>query len=417
MLEAGTLPRQSFKDKVLAAGRHLQPTNTITHLLIPAMPSQRALIGTYNDPLPHTPGTGPGIVFVDVSDTGEMSLIGDPLLIRNPSFLCHGASHNEHVYAISEICDHPNTHHTPDGCVSALQADWANAQLTHQQTVSSCGPGPAWCHMDTTGKHLLVAGYVSGNVVLYPVQENGRLASPVACHNRTGSGPVKNRQEAPHAHAARMSPDGRWLYVADLGTDDIAAYLPPEGPQGSRLKEQSVTQADLRKKFEPIANAGTATPPGAGPRHILFTQDGKHLLAVFELSGEIAAYAYHPISGKLELICQQPSAAHPCGLTRQPSEIALSQDNQFVYIANRLIDQIACFHLTEEAILKPIADTACSKTPRHIAITPDQKLLIVACQEDNQLQSFYRNPKTGHLTPTGHHLSIGCPNFVLFANA
>jgi len=406
-------PVNLSKDKVLGACKHQDPQTTPRQQTLIAMLSHRALIGTYTEPLPHTPGTGPGIVFVDVFDTGEMTIVSEPFPVRNPSYLCHGVSQSQQLYAISEVCDHPNTNNTPDGCVSVLQADWAKAQLTLEQTVSSYGPGPAWCHIDTTGKQLLVAGYVAGNVVVYPIQENGLLASPSACHHRVGTGPVQNRQEASHVHAAHMSPDSRWLYVADLGTDHIAAYPPPE----SLSEEQHAAQSDLTKKFVPIATAGTATPPGAGPRHILFTQDGKHLLAVFELSGEIATYAYQPISGKLEPVCLHPSAAYPSRSKRQPSELALSQDNQFVYIANRLIDQIACFRISEQAMLTPVADEDCGATPRHIAITPDQNILIVACQEDNQLQSFHRNSKTGHLTPTGHHLSIGCPNFVLFSSA
>ena len=39
-----------------------------------------------------------------------------------------------------------------------------------------------------------------------------------------GSGPVKDRQDSPHAHFTSFTPDGKLMIVDDLGTDQLHVF-------------------------------------------------------------------------------------------------------------------------------------------------------------------------------------------------
>ncbi|KGM10902.1 hypothetical protein N869_04095, partial [Cellulomonas bogoriensis 69B4 = DSM 16987] len=130
-----------------------------------------------------------------------------------PSFLARGPGGM--LYAASE---------TAPGTVTALEV--VGEGLVPVATVAAGGDSP--CHLLVTEQALYVATYGSGTVSVLPLDADGRftaqvLASggPVQVHGHQGSGPRADRQEAPHAHSTMLSPDGRYVLAADLGTDEV----------------------------------------------------------------------------------------------------------------------------------------------------------------------------------------------------
>ena len=60
------------------------------------------------------------------------------------------------------------------------------------------------CHVTTMGSMGLVANYSSGNTCFFDVYDTGLKILAVDQHE--GSGPNKDRQEAPHAHSTWFDP-------------------------------------------------------------------------------------------------------------------------------------------------------------------------------------------------------------------
>ncbi len=83
---------------------------------------------------------------------------------------------------------------------------------------------------------------------------------------------MKQRQSEPHAHSVRFTADNSKLLAADLGTDDVFVYDVVDGSlRDSNLKS-------LRVKA------------GSGPRHFVFSPDGKHVVVVGELNGLVSVF-------------------------------------------------------------------------------------------------------------------------------
>jgi 6-phosphogluconolactonase len=101
---------------------------------------------------------------------------------------------------------------------------------------------------------------------------------PIAVKHE-GKGPHQ-RQEKPHVHFTGHTPEGKFIVVCDLGTDQIVMYQHKK----DKLDKGSVCQ----------------TKPGSGPRHITFHPNGKWAYVITELSSEIIVLDYDSASGSFK---------------------------------------------------------------------------------------------------------------------
>ncbi|MEM1109450.1 MAG: lactonase family protein [Planctomycetota bacterium] len=352
-----------------------------------------ALIGSYTEPLGHTVGGGPGIVMVRIDHEGRITPVGEAAAIRNPSYISVNAT-GDRAYASSEITDFNGGH---DGGITVLAVDAERNKLEIIQQVGSRGVGPAWVRFSHDGQHLLVANYLAGNAAVFPVEDDGRLGNPTAVLQHVGHGPITSRQEAPHPHAALTSPDGRWLYVLDLGIDEIIGYGLSEAGTAER-----------------IDTAGIELPGGTGPRHAVWSADGCFLYVGCELSSEITVLRQDTQSGALSVEQVLPSFISDMtdNADNHPSEIALSPDGRHIVIANRGRDTLAVFRVDPPTgRLIGVSETPTGLTPRHFTFSgPSQ--LILAEQEAHRVTSFRFDSASGDLSPTGHACEIPSPCFV-----
>ena len=127
--------------------------------------------------------------------------------------------------------------------------------------------------LDRTGRFVLVANYGegAGSVTVCRVEPDGRLGD-MTDHVDAGAGPDPVRQATSHAHMITSDPVTGDILVADLGSDTILVYsLGDEG------------------RLTPKTASNVNAVPGAGPRHLAFHPDGRHLFVVNELDSTVSA--------------------------------------------------------------------------------------------------------------------------------
>src|SRR5438445_3203840 len=145
--------------------------------------------------------------------------------------------------------------------------------------------GTAACYVDVdkTGKAVLVANYSSGSVAALPIKADGSLGEPASFIRHRGSSVNPQRQKEPHAHSIVVSPNNKYAFAADLGTDQILCYkLDPAA-------------AKLTPNDSPFARS----PAGAGPRHLTFHPGGKRVYVINELLNSVTLFDYDAGSGTL----------------------------------------------------------------------------------------------------------------------
>ena len=326
-------------------------------------------------------------------ETGKLS---DPVLAaeaRNPSFLdIH--PNGRFLYAVSESGG--------TGSVSAYAIDAASGALKLLNQQPSGGAGPCHVGIDHAGKNVLVANYGSGSASVIPIQSSGRLAKPTGFVQHEGSSLNPRRQKGPHAHSINVSPDNRFVFVADLGIDKIMIY---------RLDIEKGTITANSPSFAKLR-------PGAGPRHFAFGPNGMYAYVINELNCTVTAFAYASTLGALteiQTITTLPEA-YDGPNTNACAEIRVHPSGKFLYGSNRGHDSIAVYRIDPAKGMLTFVEheTADIKTPRNFNIEPGGKFCLVANQGKDSVVVFRINQKTGTLDPTEHKISIARPVCIRF---
>jgi 6-phosphogluconolactonase len=330
--------------------------------------------------------------------TGQSTALGLAAESTQPSFLTVDAS-GHFLYAVNET---ESFEGQPTGAVTAFAIDSASGKLSLLNQVSSCDGGPAHIALDRTGKYALVSNYTRGSVAVFPVLKDGRLgeASVFVQHHGAGvdGGVDKDRHEQPHAHAVAMSSDNRFALVADLGLDQIFAY-PFDSAKGALGQDPHITKAN----------------PGAGPRHVVFSSNGKLLYVINELQSSVTTYTYDATNGGLRELSS--TSTLPAGFSGHSAaaEIALHPSGKFLYASNRGPDSIAVFAIGADGLPSHVEFVPVNgKTPRNFAIDPTGSWLLAGAQESDKVVVFRIDRKTGRLTPNGQVLEISSPACVTF---
>ncbi|OKI19170.1 lactonase [Nocardiopsis sp. TSRI0078] len=335
------------------------------------------LVGTYT-PDSDPPGEGAGIhrVWFDPM-TGEMADGGVAARTPGPSFL---AFHEDPatVYAVNERAE---------GTVTAFRID-GGARLTELAQAPTGGGSP--CHVLATGSELVVTNYANGVATVYGLERGGAFTAGAVELANTGSGPVTDRQEGPHAHSA-AAPDDRHVLVADLGTDELRVV---------RDGEQVGT---------------VALPPGTGPRHAAVS--GEYLYVAGELDSRVHVVRWDPGTGTGEHLGSVHATGEEAAGDNFPAEILTNGDH--VYVSNRGADTVSTFAVRGGgARLEHVASApAGGPWPRNFTVVrghreePDH--LVVAAQNGDSLASLLIDPDTGVPADTGHRLRLPVPVCVL----
>ena len=360
--------------------------------------SERPLfIGTYTNT-----GESEGI-YTYRFDSGECTLHREGVAgeISNPSFLAIHPVHNV-LYAVSETGGTENGER--QGVVISYKFDPSNlAVLEKINTSSTNGPGPCHLIVDATGSCLIVANYSGGSVALLPILPDGELGEIAYFLQHKGfSGHVKDRQMEPHAHSVTIDPSNRFVYVADLGLDQIRVY---------NLDIDNMRLAPNEHRF-------IETAPGAGPRHLDFHPNGRYVYAINELNSTIAAYEFSSETGKLTEI-QTVSTLPPLwGGLNHTADIHVHPNGAYLYGSNRGHNSIAIFEIDETTgkITGVGHEPTLGETPRNFAIDPTGKFLLAANQDSNSIATFAIEESTGLLRQAGPIANVPRPVCLRFYN-
>lgn len=327
--------------------------------------------------------------------SGRVTPLGLAAESTNPTFLAVAPS-GRFLYAVNEVS---NFRGVKSGGVSAFAIDHQTGMLTFLNEVASRGTGPCYISLDQTGKYVLVANYSSGSVATFPVLADGRLGEASAVVQHQGHGVNPERQEGPHAHCFRTSPDNRYALAADLGLDELLVYR-FDASNGS---------------LTPNDPAFGKVPAGAGVRHFDFSPDGRFVYAINEMGSSITTFSYDASRGALHALRTTSTLLADFKGQNDGAEIIVSRSGKFLYASNRGHDTVAVFAIHDDSSLTPEEQVPTQgKTPRGFEIDPTGAYLFAANQDSANFVVFRIDSRTGHLTPAGQSLHLNSPVTIAF---
>ncbi len=357
-----------------------------------AVPEKSLLlyVGTYTEKESHVDGKAEGIYIYRMnSGTGELTYVNTSPFTTNPSFI--DISHDgRFLYAVNETGGDTN-----DGYVSAFRL------INYEQPefinlVSSAGDYPCYIEAGKNGKFVLIANYGSGSIAYLPVREDGSLQKASTIHFHEGSG-ITSRQETAHAHCIRVSPDGKFAYSSDLGTDRIYIY---------RMTE---ARPELTGEYKSAA--------GAGPRHLAFHPRANYVYSINELNGTIDCMLRDTLTGELAHFQTISTVGDKPDYDAGSADIHITPSGDFLYATNRgSFNNIASYRIdagTGKLTLSGIQPVN-GVAPRNFAIDPTGKFVLIANQNSNQIITFKIDTVSGKLIDTGIHTDVPTPVCIKF---
>jgi len=339
-------------------------------------------IGTFND-------SENGGLYVYEFDREELQFTLSQVISerKNPGFQSIHPEGNI-LYSVSRVAFSEGTDHQTIGAYR-INSETGTLALINEQSVE--GVTPAHVSVDPLGMFVYVSNYVSGNISVYGIDENGGLSEAVDVVQHEGSS-VHSRQESAHVHAADPSPDGRFLYVSDLGTDKINIYNVDQ--------ETGV----LSSAETPFFNS----TPGSGPRHFTFHPSGEFAYSVEELSSTVAVLKVDQNTGALEQIQRLDMLPNNYDGDNTAADIHISPDGKFLYASNRGHDSLVIYAIEESTgLLHPVGhESTRGRHPRNFLMDQKGEFVFVANMDDDNVVIFRRNVKTGELMYTGKELHV-----------
>lgn len=347
-------------------------------------------VGTY------TSGESEGIyVYRMDMETGKLIYVGKATGIPNPSFLTL-SNDNNYLYAVSET---ENFEGETGGSVWAYSIDPETASLNYLNKQPTFGAAPCHVSIDHSGRWLLTANYLGGNVTVNPINEDGTIGSATETKEHEGSS-VHSRQKAPHAHCILPDPGNKFIFAADLGIDKLVGYS-FNSEQGKLLKDDDAT---------------TTIESGAGPRHFKFHPNGRLLFLIRELDSSISSFSYNPETGKMTEVQTVPTLPEDFSGENTCADIHLHPNGRFVYGSNRGHNSIVVHRVDPETGEMDYVGHVGSggKRPRNFGIDPTGRYMLVANQDSDNIVTFQINPETGLPEETGNIIEVPTPVCILF---
>jgi 6-phosphogluconolactonase len=281
------------------------------------------------------------------------------------------------------------------GGITAFAIDAAGGKLTFLNRQLAEKSGPCYVEIDPSGKYALTANYGSGAFAIYPLASNGEAQAMSTLVQDHGSSLNPVRQKGPHAHCLALSPGGRFAFGCDLGVDKVMIFKFDPGHGTLVASDPAFAQAE----------------PGAGPRHIAFSPNGRWAYLINEMASSLTAFGLDSTTGALTKI--QTESILPPGFSGRntSAEVAVHPSGKFVYGSNRGDDSIVVFGCDPETGRMSFIERVPSggKTPRHFEIDPTGRYLLAANQASNNVVVFRIDPASGRLQPTGSQVETDNP--------
>ncbi|GEM_PF-6652727 len=279
------------------------------------------------------------------------------------------ARNNDILYVLTEgQIANPNT-----SCVSSFRMSENGLEpIAKSEMFASACPH---VYLNGSHKHLYVSGYYSGALYIIDTDDSGNLYNLRCVYTNKGSS-INRRQESSHLHFALETPDNDYLCVCDLGTDEVLVFKSDE-KTGDLIKISSIK-----------------TPLGYGPRHMVFSPDGKYAYIICELNYHLLVCSYEG-SGSLEFFDDIDLWPECPEDKRQCSALKISNDGKTLFTANRGegYNSIDAFSLND--LSRPTKEATFTDLgfPRDFTILKDGTI-AVCNQHGNSVQFLkYENKK------------------------
>jgi 6-phosphogluconolactonase len=344
---------------------------------------------------------------------GQVTALGVAGETDSPSWLALHPN-KRFLYAANELP--PAEAGGPDGAITAFSIDAASGKLTQISRSKTDGRAPAHMLVDHSGKWAIAGNYGDGpgaigtSIAVFPIGTDGKLPEspkqlvPHAPRPKrldpAAPPPANGNPPTSHPHCTLMSPDNRFLLVAEKGWDQIVIY-----------KFDAAT-GTLTPNTPPAVDA---TKFAAAPRHLAFHPNGKFLYVCYEAGRAVSTFAWDAAKGSLTALDTHDTLPADAPKTGSCAEIEVHPDAKYLYVSNRGHNSLALFAIDPaNGTLTPQGTFPTGGTPRNFKIDPTGDWVITEGQNVNKSFVQKIDRQTGKVTMTDVTFDVPAPVCIVF---
>ena len=270
-----------------------------------------------------------------------------------------------------------------------------NGSLSRLNSAKTKGMRACHLSMDKEDRYVFVSGFHDGKITVLNLNKDGAVGQIADGVFHKGLGSVAERSFRPHVSCSRLTPDERFLMVADLGIDQIKVYRFDH-------KDGKITLVDtIRCELE------------SAPKYFMFSSDGRFFYVLYELKNMIEVYSYKegervPIVEKIQTI---PSTGSKPNQLTAACAMHLSPDEKHLFCSNAGDNTVSMYDRDDETgmltmrFCLPIS----GDYPKDIAIFPDGEHLA-SINHEGSISFFKIDYDKGLLVMSDRSIKVNEPN-------
>ena len=258
--------------------------------------------------------------------------------------------------------------------------------------------GMRGCHISTNrdNTHMFVSGYHDGKVTVLKMNEDGSAGEITDGFYDKGIGSIAERNFRPHISCARLTPDEKFLCVADLGIDQIKVFR--FNKETGHIRLADVIRCELE----------------SAPRFLRFSSDGRFMYVISELKNYLSVYSYDGSAGYpvFELLQKIPTVGKKCSNVNAAAALRFAPGEKLILCSNAgdnsigIYDRDASTGLLRQRVVLPIS----GEYPKDIGMFPDGKHLYSVNHETGTMTFFTWVPEKDYFYMHTAPLKIDQPN-------
>jgi len=258
--------------------------------------------------------------------------------------------------------------------------------------------GMRGCHISISpdDSYIFISGYHDGKITVVKLNEDGSVGKITDGVFHKGLGSVAERNFRPHVNCSHLTPDGKFLMVADVGIDQIKVYR-------FNASDGKIVHVDtVRSELE------------SGPKSFCFSSDGKFFYVMHELKNTIDVYSYEtgdkvPKFEKLQTV--STTGDDPDPLTAA-SAIRFEPNEEFLFCSNAGDNTVSMYKRDAETGLLELKFSLpiSGNYPKDIALFPDGVHLASLNHVSGSISFFRVDYEKSLLVMSERTLRVNEPN-------
>ncbi len=270
----------------------------------------------------------------------------------------------------------------------------SNGTLSFLNRLFVDGRSACFLTISRNGHQLYSANYGSSNfseIQLAPDGSLERLNQVVY----TGNGIAPELKYA-HPHCCGFTPDEKFLYVVDLGLDQIRLY--------SYDPEMGISPEQPR--------ICSVIPAGSGPRHLIFDSSGRFAYLLNERGNTLQLFRYE--NGDFFLIQTASTLPAGCNIENAAAAIRFSEDRRFLLTSNRGHNTIAIFAIGDNGMMRLVRHVSTmGESPRDFNFLSGEKVIAVTNELSRDVCFFTYDRNFETILPLKTTLTLPRPLYLL----